>query len=82
MSTREHFWKIVCDHRRELSYLFGVGVALVALALLSLLASLFLAEPDSEVRSAGYVISVVNLGVLSVTLLLIGYCLLRCRKSK
>lgn len=82
MSTRERFWKVVCDRRRELSYLFGIGTALVVLAILSLLVSLFLTEPGSEVRSAGYVISVLNLGVLSVTLVLVGYCLWRCRKSR
>ncbi|GAB3040338.1 hypothetical protein [Natronobiforma cellulositropha] len=70
MSKRERFWRIVCDHHAEMTFLFALVVALFALTLVGWVAT----EPGTE----EYVIATFNIGILSVAFVLIGYFVWRC----
>lgn len=74
MSTRERFWDLVCDHRPHLAFLFSL---LVGLGIITLV-GFWMAEPGS----AGYVIAVVNLVIVLMSFLPIGYCIRRCLRRE
>lgn len=74
MSTRERFWDLVCDHRPHLTFLFSLLVALGAVTLIGF----WMAEPGSP----EYVIAVVNLGIIVVAFVPIGYCIRNCLRRE
>lgn len=74
MSARERFWDLVCDHRPHLTFLFSLLVALGVITLVGFR----MAEPGS----AGYVIAVVNLVIIGISFVPIGYCIRRCLRRE
>ncbi len=74
MNTGDRFWKLLCDYRQLLRYLFALAVALAVLTVISIAVT--------ERGTAEYVISVFNLSVLALVFVLVGYCLRRCSKRK
>lgn len=69
-TARERFWDLVCAYRPLLGAAFVFNVALLVLTAFTL------GTVDRD--TGAFVISVVNLGLVGVTCLGVGYCLWRC----
>ncbi|WP_114577504.1 hypothetical protein [Saliphagus sp. LR7] len=74
MSASERFWDLVCDHRPHLTFLLSLLVGLGAITVLGF----WLADPGSP----EYVIAVVNMGIVLVAFVPIGYCIRRCLRRE
>lgn len=73
MSRREHFWNTLCEYGPYLRLMQAFLITLLVLTLLSM--------AISDQNTGAYVISLVNVVLLTGTLAPVSYCVWRCKQS-